>query len=131
LWENPIARRSASAARNAEIAIRQQDIQFAVYTDTRHQRAPSRQVAMQRDELLYFYYSNRPAVNEKMSGERQSTRDLRKRCFFVVAHLHAANPKKAALFRCFGDVLADLAQPAFECGRVSRRLRVEQLSRLP
>src|SRR5262249_5651084 len=44
----------------------------------------------------------------------ERTRDLGERCLFRFAYAHAADAKKSTLLGCFGNVLADLAQPAFE-----------------
>src|SRR5215469_8217069 len=44
----------------------------------------------------------------------ECTRDLGERCLLRFAYAHAADAKKSALLGGLGDVLADLAQPAFE-----------------
>jgi hypothetical protein len=51
--------------------------------------------------------------------------------FLRFAHRDAADAKKPALLGCFGNVLADLAQPALEGGRVAGRLGIDYRANLP
>jgi hypothetical protein len=44
------------------------------------------------------------------------------RCFFRIAHPNAAHAKKSAFLGRFGNVLADLTQPALECTSIAWRL---------
>src|SRR5262245_41321059 len=61
----------------------------------------------------------------------KGTRNLRKRRLLRFAHRDAADAKKSALLGCFGNVLADLAQPALEGGRVAGRLGIDYSASLP
>src|SRR5262245_5943211 len=73
-----------------------------------------------------------PSLQGPNSGrDPQCSGDFAKRCLLCLAHRHAANAKKSAFVGCLGNVLADLAQPAFECGRITWCLRIDHGASLP
>jgi hypothetical protein len=61
----------------------------------------------------------------------ERTRDLCKRCLLCFAYAHAADAKKSALLGCLGNVLANLAQPAFEGHCIAGRLGIDYRTSLP
>src|SRR5262245_48411922 len=61
----------------------------------------------------------------------ERARDLIERCLFRFAHRDAADAKKSAFLGGLGNVLADLAQPAFEGRCIARRLAIDYRTSLP
>src|SRR5262245_25189967 len=61
----------------------------------------------------------------------ECTRDLVERCLLCLAHCYAADAEKSALLGGFGNVLADLAQPALEGRGIAGRLGIDYRTSLP
>src|SRR5215468_4631676 len=74
---------------------------------------------------------DRVSVCIELIPQSKHARDLRERRLLRIAYKHAANAEKSTFLSCFGDMLADLAEPALEGGRIIRRLAVNQRASLP
>src|SRR5215813_290303 len=61
----------------------------------------------------------------------ERTRDLCERCLLRFGYAHAADAKKSALLGGLGNMLADLAQPAFEGRCIAGRLGIDYRTSLP